>query len=150
VDISHRATVQAAGNRDANGLADDVMFLTGRWFGPFRKTPMFDVIVSNPPYIPTDDIAGLEPEIRNHEPYLALDGDADGLKCIREILNDAPDYLNEGGYLLIETGFDQKESVEAIARKVGCYEGIEYIKDYAGHNRVVKMRKIRSSRALLK
>ncbi len=139
VDISHHASMQALKNRNNNHFEKMVSFITGNWFGPFKKQPFFDVIVSNPPYIPRADIDGLEPEIRNHEPFLALDGDTDGLRCIRDIIGAAPYYLNPGGCLLMEIGFDQKEQVRMIAEGAGCFEHIEFIKDYAGHHRVVKM-----------
>lgn len=141
VDVSAKAVQIASKNRDKSNIKASVSFIRGNWFGPFVKSCFFDLIVSNPPYIPRSDIAHLEPEITRYEPMLALDGDTDGLACIRSILTDAPSYLKDGGWLMMETGFDQKKAVMDIASGFGCYEEIEYLKDNAGHNRVVKMRK---------
>jgi release factor glutamine methyltransferase len=141
VDISDKAVHIARKNRDSNNIKAPVSFILGQWFGPFAKRQIFDLIVSNPPYIPSADIAHLEPEITRYEPMIALDGDTDGLSCIRSVLEEASFYLKDGGYLMMETGFDQKPAVTEIAEKCGCYEKIEYIRDGAGHDRVVKMRK---------
>ena len=141
VDISEKALQLARKNRDKNGIKAPVFFMRGAWFGPFVKKQLFHIIVSNPPYIPRADIAHLEPEITRYEPMLALDGDMDGLSCIRHILAEAPFYLKEGGWLMMETGFDQKPAVMEIAESCGCYEQIEYVKDAGGHDRVVAMRK---------
>jgi len=142
VDISDKAVHIARKNRDSNNIKAHVSFILGQWFGPFAKRQIFDLIVSNPPYIPSEDIAHLEPEITRYDPMLALDGDADGLSCIRSILAEASAYLKDGGYLMMETGFDQKPAVMEMAEKCGFYEKVEYIRDAAGHDRVVKMRKL--------
>lgn len=149
VDLSNKAVHIARKNRGNNNIKAPVFFIRGHWFSPFIKHQFFDLIVSNPPYIPRADIAQLEPEIMRYEPMLALDGDTDGLSCIRSILEEAPAYLKEGGYLMMETGFDQKQAVMKIAVDCGCYEKIEYIKDTAGHDRVVTMRKRRNGEMLI-
>ncbi len=140
VDISKEALNVARLNAEQNCPDCDITFINGSWFSEFRKEERFDMIVSNPPYIPTGDISELQPEITQYEPFLALDGDQDGLKCIRHIIETAQHYLKAGGWLLIETGYDQKESVLKLARDVGCYTLIEYVKDFGGNNRVVKMK----------
>jgi release factor glutamine methyltransferase len=137
VDISDKAAHLARKNWDCNNIKTPVSFIVGQWFGPFAKRQVFDLIVSNPPYIPRADIPHLEPEITRYEPMLALDGDTDGLSCIRSILADAPSYLKDGGWLMMETGFDQKKAVIDIASGSGCYEEIGYIKDNAGHDREI-------------
>ncbi len=141
VDISEKALAVARKNKTANDIKASVAFIRGNWFSPFRQGPVFDLVVSNPPYIPSQDITGLEPEITRYEPMLALDGDMDGLACIRKILVEAPDYLKDGGWLMMETGYDQKQKVVCLAEEVGCYGDIDYIRDAAGHDRVVTMRK---------
>lgn len=141
VDLSPDAIRMAKRNAKTNCPDADVFFLAGDWLSPFSDKAVFDMIVSNPPYIPTEDIPGLAPEITRYEPLLALDGDRDGLKCIRHIIDVAHRYLKPGGWLMIETGFDQKESVVEIARSSGFYSQVEYVKDFAGNNRVVKMKK---------
>ncbi len=144
VDVSVDAICVAKENADLNCPEADISFISASWFSAFLEEEIFEIIVSNPPYIPTGDIPGLEPEITKYEPVLALDGDSDGLKCIRHIIENAKKYLKSGGWLLIETGYDQKESVMEIAREAGVYSDIEYVKDFAGNNRVVKMKKMAS------
>lgn len=141
VDVSEKAARLARKNKEANEIQASVSFVCGNWFGPFSEMPLFDVIVSNPPYIPSADIPGLEPEITRYEPMLALDGAADGLSCIRTIMDGARIYLKDGGYLMMETGFDQKHAVMDMAHRNGGYEEIHYVKDSAGHDRVAVMKK---------
>ncbi len=116
-----------------------IKFFQGSWFEPFKKIDIkFDIIFSNPPYIPASEIEKLQPEIKNHEPVLALDGGSDGLDCLREIVNEAHRYLVSGGFLLLEMGFDQRESVRDIITESEKYENIIFYNDLGGNNRVVK------------
>lgn len=142
VDISWDAAWLARKNQIKEVSNTPVFFINGNWFGPFKPDQQFDMIVSNPPYIPRADIETLEPEVRQYEPRLALDGDDDGLACIRHIVNSAKDYLKPGGYLMMEMGFDQKKAVQALFNDYSCYEHVEFFKDYTGNDRVVKARKI--------
>ena len=96
----------------------------------------FDVIVSNPPYIPTEVIGGLMPEVAVYEPMLALDGKEDGLHFYRRIVADASKYLKPNGKLLFEIGHDQGESVSSLMKEAG-YQEVRVIKDLAGNDRVV-------------
>ena len=96
----------------------------------------FDLIVSNPPYIRSQEIAGLMPEVREHEPHLALDGKDDGLHFYREIIKGAMPHLKRGGQLFFEIGYDQGEAVQALLAANG-YTEIAVVKDYAGLDRVV-------------
>ncbi len=96
----------------------------------------FDMIVSNPPYICTDVIATLMPEVREHEPMLALDGMADGLFFYRRIIEDSREHLNRGGRLYFEIGYDQAVSVSELLAAAG-FADINVVKDYAGLDRVV-------------
>lgn len=96
----------------------------------------FDLLVSNPPYIRTDEIETLMPEVRDHEPRMALDGEADGLFFYRKIVEECPAYLKRGGTILFEIGFDQAEEVKVLMEKGGFHE-IRVVKDYAGNDRVV-------------
>lgn len=97
----------------------------------------FDIITSNPPYIPTKDIEGLMPEVKDHDPRIALDGGNDGLVFYKRIAKIARDALNFGGYLFLETGAYQAADVRGIFSDMG-YRYIEIIKDYAGLDRVLK------------
>lgn len=101
-----------------------------------RVESRFDVIVSNPPYIRTEVIETLMPEVRDHEPGLALDGHEDGLYFYREIIARSPDYLMGGGRLYFEIGYDQGEAVKELMEARGFRE-VTIVKDYAGLDRVV-------------
>ncbi len=96
----------------------------------------FDVIVSNPPYIPAEVIPTLMPEVRDHEPHLALVADHNGLAFYEEISAQAADYLTDGGWLFFEIGYDQAEDVTALMREAG-FKDVSVVKDLAGLNRVV-------------
>ena len=96
----------------------------------------FDLIISNPPYIRSDVIPTLMPEVKDHEPKLALDGSADGLVFYRRISADAADYLNAGGYLVYEIGNDQGDEVSAIMRENG-FSDVTVLKDLNNNDRAV-------------
>jgi release factor glutamine methyltransferase len=102
---------------------------------------LFDLIVSNPPYVASTAIDQLAAEIALHEPRLALDGDADGLRSYRAIIGEAHRYLAAGGRLLLEIGSDQRQAVQQIAEQAGVYEGFRCDRDYSGRERVVCLRK---------
>ncbi len=99
-------------------------------------TEPFDILVSNPPYIPTEVIAGLEPEVRDHEPMMALDGTEDGLLFYRRIAKEAEKVLSPGASVYLEIGYDQGEAVRGLLREQGFAE-VEVHKDLAGNDRVV-------------
>ena len=96
----------------------------------------YDLIVSNPPYIPTAVIETLEPEVKTFEPYMALDGSEDGLAFYKRIVPGAREYLYKSGYLLLEIGYDQGEAVPALMEPNG-YKDVQVIKDLGGNDRVV-------------
>ncbi len=123
-------------------LYRNIHFLVGDWLSPFKWTrPGFDIILSNPPYIPSGAIGELQPEIHRYEPIAALNGNEDGLACYRQIIESAHDYLNPQGVLLLEIGHDQKEDVQQIVSRVNRYCDFNCSKDYSGYDRVVSMRK---------
>ena len=101
-----------------------------------RVDESFDIILSNPPYIPADVIEQLDPEVRDHEPRIALDGGEDGLSFYRRIIREAPAYLKDGGWLCLETGYNQGGDVRRLFRE-NHFTEIELIQDYAGFDRVV-------------
>jgi len=133
VDISPEALELAQRNAALNGVTVD--FRQGSLFGPVQGE-QFDLIVSNPPYIPAAHIAALEPEVREYEPSTALDGGADGLDFYRLIIPAAPGHLNPGGWLLVEVGVDQSGAVTEMFAKNG-FSAIFSAKDPAGIDRVV-------------
>ena len=99
----------------------------------------FDIIVSNPPYIPSQDICSLESEVRYYDPVLALDGGEDGLDFYRILARHLKDYLNDNGVIYIEFGIYQSEQIVDLFKK--DFEDIEVIKDYSGIDRYIKARK---------
>jgi release factor glutamine methyltransferase len=125
-DISAEALKVAALNADNAGVTDRVELVNSNLFKNLAGRK-FDVILSNPPYIPTGDIHKLDPEVRSYEPFKALDGGADGLDAIRSIIDEAPAFLNKGGLLAIEIGIGQSEDVRKIMKD--SFENIEIIKD---------------------
>lgn len=98
--------------------------------------PRFDILVSNPPYIPSRVIEGLEPEVRDHEPRLALDGSQDGLKFYRILASEGKRFLKPGGAVYFEIGWDQAQAVSALLEQEG-FARIRTVKDMAGMDRVV-------------
>lgn len=136
-DISADALGLAAENLARLGLEDRVRLLRGDLFeplGPPRRD--FDLVTANPPYISQDELAGLAPEVRDHEPLLALDGGPDGLDLVRRIVDEAPAWLRPGGRLLMELGAGQWATVEKLAREGGGWGKPDWVKDLAGYRRV--------------
>jgi release factor glutamine methyltransferase len=141
IDLSPAAAGIARRNADQLGLGQRAAFcvadwttaLSGEMSGEFSG--LFDVIVSNPPYIPTGDLAGLQPEVALHEPRLALDGGVDGLDACSRLMGDLPRLLRSGGLVLVEHGFDQGERVATLLREAGLTE-IQTLRDLAGQERV--------------
>lgn len=131
-DISKQALIVAKENAKLNEVP--VVFEASDLFDHIKGE--FDMIVSNPPYIRTEEIATLMPEVRNFEPDNALDGMEDGLHFYRRIVEESVNYLKPGGYLLFEIGYDQGEEVSALMRQAG-YTGVTVVKDLAGLDRVV-------------
>lgn len=131
-DLSGEALKVAAEN--AGRLDVRASFLKGDLFE--CVTGRYDMIVSNPPYIPTKVIEGLQEEVRLHDPYIALDGKEDGLYFYREIIKNSVYYIKKGGFLIFETGYDQGEAVSALMRDAG-YSSVSIQKDLAGQDRVV-------------
>ena len=131
-DISAAALAVAKRNRDSLGLESD--FCISDLFEGIEG--VFDIIVSNPPYIASGKIPGLMEEVRGFEPLLALDGGADGLDFYRRIIKDARNFLKPGGWLGLEIGYDQREAVEELLRRQGFIR-TETLQDLAGLDRTV-------------
>lgn len=133
VDISGDALAVARHNAARHDV--DVEFLQGSFFQPVAGR-CFDLIVSNPPYIPSADLAGLQPEVRDFEPRPALDGGEDGLAAYRQIVGAAPNHLVPGGWLLLEVGAGQAADVAELLARAG-FTGTIVATDPAGIQRVV-------------
>lgn len=149
VDISEAAVglaranltkIAKAGGAAANPALKKVALKQGDLLAPFKgrfRNEKFDIIVTNPPYIPSAEIAALEPEVSEHEPKLALDGGKDGLAFYRRILCEAPLHLRTGGKLYMEIGAPQASDIKQLAAETDFYEKeIRIVKDLAGHDRV--------------
>lgn len=143
VDISPEALAVARRNRERL-LSEETMrergmtfsFVESDLFSGLPRDVRYDVIVSNPPYIPSAVIDGLEPEVRDHEPRLALDGTEDGLAFYRRLAGESGRYLAPSGRIYLEIGCDQGEAVSRLLREAGFVK-IEIIKDIPGLDRVV-------------
>lgn len=142
-DTSGIAMRYAKKNAELNSITN-VTFLKGNLFEPIKKQLSshashitFDLIVSNPPYIRSNDIENLQPEIKNWEPVEALDGGEDGLGYYRTIIPEARNYLKEGGHLLFELGVSQADLVRKMVKDAG-FTDVLLIKDYAGIERILR------------
>ena len=133
VDLSEKALKVAAENRENLGLSETAALLKSNLFEKVNGT--FDRIVSNPPYIASAVIPTLSVEVKEHEPMMALDGGTDGLDFYRKLVEESPAYLNEGGMLFFEIGYDQGAAVSRLMEK--DFKEIHVIKDLAGLDRVV-------------
>ncbi|MBO5884485.1 MAG: peptide chain release factor N(5)-glutamine methyltransferase, partial [Clostridia bacterium] len=133
VDISEKALAVAQENAEKNNVK--ITFKLSNLFENLKKTKKFDIIISNPPYIQTQDIEKLDTEVKDYDPKIALDGGEDGLDFYKKIINQSPDYLTKNGYLMLEIGVGQKQSVEALLKE--NFEDIRTIKDYNKINRVI-------------
>ena len=144
-DISKEALALAGENAKSNS-AKNVKFvesdmLSAAYFNGKLKTKKFDLIISNPPYIQSAVIETLEPEVKDHEPRMALDGGEDGLDFYRRIAEDAAGHLKKNGVLMMEIGYDQKDTVKNLLAENGGYEKIIGLADLAGLDRIVVARK---------
>ena len=140
-DISHEAVNIARENAAKNGVEEKILFAEGDLFRAKTKSEKslsrrsYDIICANPPYVPTAEIEELEPEVRDHDPLLALDGGADGLDFYRRLAKDAPAHLNEGGKIVLEIGCGQGADVIRIFAEAGWREG-RVEQDLSGRDRV--------------
>nr|WP_288828400.1 peptide chain release factor N(5)-glutamine methyltransferase [uncultured Clostridium sp.] len=135
-DISEEALNVAKRNGEAILGKEKIIFLLSDLFNAFKEDELFDVIVSNPPYIPTEVMKDLQPEVRDHEPVLALDGKEDGLYFYRRLAAESRNYLNPGGAVYLEIGYDQKDAVSTLLEEAGFIK-IRSWCDAAGMDRVV-------------
>jgi release factor glutamine methyltransferase len=136
VDLSAAALSLARENSVRLGAAFSTRWLVSDAFSALNPNERFELVTANAPYIPRADIEGLDADVRDFEPRLALDGGADGLDLIRRLVLEAPAYLAPGGVLALEVGHDQAARVEQLLQKAGFLE-IERRRDYGGIERVV-------------
>ncbi len=138
VDCSEIALEMARHNATLNHCAQRVTFHQGQWWEPFAgQSEKFAAMVSNPPYIPSGMVDQLAPEVRDHEPRLALDGGEDGLAALRHLVHTAPAYLQPQGLWLVELMAGQAPTVAAMLAAQGQYESVVIYPDLAGIERFV-------------
>ncbi len=144
LERSSGAIRTARRNAEALGLTDRVHCMQGDLFGPFRAdlgAGGFDLIVSNPPYIPSGALAELPPEVAAYEPLEAVDGGPDGLRYHKRIIEEAPDCLREDGWLALEIGDGQASAVLGLIRRTEAFGPAEVRQDLGGRDRVVLARR---------
>lgn len=138
IDRSFEAVRTARRNAERNGVSSRAAFAVADWAAPIGGR--FDIVVSNPPYIPSGDIAGLDPEVRSHDPLLALDGGDDGLHACRAIFVDAHRMLADDGVLVVEFGIGQEAGLRASAEAADLVlAGVEH--DWGGRPRAALLRR---------
>ena len=141
VEIDEVVVEVATKNADANDVSDRVNILHGDLFKPLGPEALFEIIASNPPYITNAEMKDLQPDVKLHEPDLALRGGADGLDVVRNLVNGAPRRLVPGGVLLLEIGCNQAKAVQKLFADAGMFEPAEIVKDLGGRSRVVCAKK---------
>ena len=143
-DRSEQALGIARENARMNQVADRIRFLAGNLFMPVNELDLHgkvDVIAANPPYIPMGDLASLQPEVRDFEPEMALIAGPQGTEIGTAIIQQAAQFLKQGGTLVMEMGMGQTAELSGIVNDTGGYKTIEIIKDLAGIERVLVARK---------
>lgn len=135
-DISEAALDVARANARTYGLEGRLGFASGQWYAAVPADERFDLVVANPPYVASAEVAGLAPEVREHDPRRALDGGADGLDALRAVVAGARAFVRPGGMLAVEIGAEQADSVAALVRAAG-HEALTTHQDLAGHDRVI-------------
>lgn len=136
IDLSPDALAIAQQNAQTLGVASRIRFLQGDLLTPVAGE-MFDLVMSNPPYIPSEVMSTLSESVKKYEPQLALDGGPGGLQVIEKLANQAHGHLKPGGYLILEIGYDQGKTVPSLLQKIG-YQAVNVQIDHAGHPRIVR------------
>jgi release factor glutamine methyltransferase len=147
VDLSPDALAVAARNARQHGVADRVRFLEGDLFAPLAAEERFDFVLSNPPYIPREELPNLPVGVRNYEPHRALDGGPGGFEVFDRMITEARQYLKVGGHLILEIGAPQETEARRRISAVSDYELAETIYDGSRHPRVLSARKVTSGPA---
>jgi release factor glutamine methyltransferase len=140
-DLSAKALAVAQENASRLGVGERIQFLRGDLFVPLENESAFELIITNPPYIPEEEIPSLPPEVRGFEPRLALDGGKDGLSFFRRVLPRVGEFLNPGGWFLAEVGAGQEDKIRQIAEGNSELVSCGFVPDLAGIERVFKARK---------
>ena len=136
-DVSPEALAVAEENAETLKFADRFSTRRAALYENIEPGTLFDAIVTNPPYLRTDEIAGLDRDVRDHEPSLALDGGEDGLRVIEPILRGAGTFLKPGGVLLLEFGYQQADAIKRLVGERTSLKLISIVKDQADHPRIL-------------
>jgi release factor glutamine methyltransferase len=141
-DISDDALAVAGRNAARHGVVDRIDFRHGDLLDPIRGSRTFDAIAANPPYVVDGARPALQPEVRDHEPAVALFGGADGLRIVTRLVESAPAHLRPGGWLVFEFGYGQDVEVEQLVRASASLELVEIRRDLDGIARTVVARRV--------
>ena len=140
LDISNKALVIAQKNADTNQILNRINFIQSDLFKNLQNDQIFDIIISNPPYIPTNDIENLQDEVRLYEPRIALDGGLDGLDFYRKIAEQSQKFLKNNGDIFLEIGCNQHQDVKNIFEN-NNFKYIDFKKDLSGIIRILQFQK---------
>ncbi len=140
IDISDKALLVAEKNAKINQVFNRINFSQSDLFNNLQNKKIFDIIISNPPYIPTNDIENLQDEVRLYEPRIALDGGFDGLDFYRKIAEQSQNFLKNNGDIFLEIGYNQQQDVKNIFEK-NNFKFIDFKKDLSGIIRVLQFQK---------
>jgi len=140
-DLSIEALEVARENAKRAGVSHPIGFVRGDLLSPFRQGEVFDLILSNPPYLSEAEIESLSREIREYEPMMALLGGRDGLEFYKRVIPQIPSYLKKGGWLLLEVGHTQARRVFELIEQVSSFGELGTVRDLAGIERVVKAKR---------
>lgn len=141
IELDGQVQQIAQRNIEKHDLTGRISLLQGDLFSPLSNDMSFDVITANPPYVTDEEMDTLQPDVRLHEPQLALRGGADGLDIVRRLIAESPTWLADGGALLLEIGDQQSDAVTQLFADADKYEPAQVVKDLGGHSRVVWARK---------
>ncbi len=141
IDKSPEALALARRNADKHGVGQRIRFLEGDLLSPLDASERFEFVISNPPYIPHEDLDQLPVGVRQYEPRLALDGGAGGFAVFDQLIDQARHYLEPGGYLIVEIGSPQEQTARQHLEALQEYELAATIHDNSGHPRVLQARR---------
>lgn len=137
LDISEKALQIAERNAKENGVSDRLNLMISDVFGVLDKNEQFDLIVSNPPYVPIDDLQNLQVEVKDFDPHIALTDGKDGFSIIRKIIEESPEFLKPGGFLILEIGFNQSAKVRQMF-DLQIWQEVDFFSDLQGIPRMLK------------
>lgn len=137
LDISEKALQIAEKNAEENGVLHRLNLMISDVFGELDNNKQFDLIVSNPPYVPIDDLQNLQVEVKDFDPHIALTDGKDGLSIIRKIIETSPAFLKSGGFLIMEIGFDQSAKVRQMF-DLQIWQEVDFFSDLQGIPRMLK------------